>query len=77
MLEVIQKINALRELCKLNIINKKENIKNLVTQNHHLVDKKVMIHLLRKIKQFLSLGNSMKIYFQKIAAIDWKYPYLQ
>ena len=77
MFEVIQIIDAIRELCKLDIINRKENIKNLVTHHHHLVEKKLMTYLLRKIRQYLSLGNSTKISFQEIAAIDWKYTYLQ
>ena len=77
MLEVIQIIDAIRELCKLNILNRKENIKNLVTQNHHLVEKKLMIYLLQKIRQCLFLGSSTKSSFQEIAAIDWKYTYVQ
>ena len=52
-------------------------MKSLVTKNRHLVEKKLMIYLLRKIRQCLSLGNSMKISFQEIAAIDWKYTCLQ
>ena len=77
MFEVIQIIDTIRELCKFDIINRKENIKNLVAHNHHFVEKKLMIYLLRKIRQCLSLSNSTKISFQEIAVIDWKYTYLQ